>query len=67
MPVLNLGGLEVSDRMLDLIEKHEGLGTYELMDELEAVAQTKLNELYDHAYDLEMAEKERNEAKNGSN
>lgn len=45
MPALKLESIEVSDTTLDLIEEELGIGTYDLIKELEEVAKEKLNEL----------------------
>lgn len=45
MPSLRLKGIETTDSTLDLIEEKLGLGTYEVIEELEKVAYARLQEL----------------------
>ena len=45
MPILRIKGVEAFDSSLERIEKNLGLGVYEVIEELEKVAQERYQEL----------------------
>jgi hypothetical protein len=49
MPALKLKAIETSDKTLDTIEEKLGLGTYDVIEELEKVAYARLHELREEA------------------